>query len=68
MSGPPPIRQTTVRMRIDYTSQNISLFIGDREVLDPLLFEFSGKVTAAFTLTHCLDQVTLRNVETELTP
>ena len=68
MSGPTPIRLTTVRMRIDYISRCISLWIGDREVLDPLYFSFSSKVTAAFTMTHCLDQVSLRSVQMEMIP
>ena len=51
----------SVKMRIDYVSRTISLCVNG-QVLNPLYFEFKGKVTAAVTLCNCFDQITLEKV------
>ena len=61
-SGPPPLRNVRVSMRIDSMSRTLSFKIND-EILDPLYFEFPGYVSPAFTLCNCMDQVTVKSVK-----
>ena len=61
--GPPQcMRNVRVRMRIDSASRTLSFMINDK-VLDPLFFDFQTiAVSPAFTLCHCMDQVTITSV------
>ncbi|ETO34833.1 hypothetical protein RFI_02254, partial [Reticulomyxa filosa] len=47
-------------------SKTLSVQVND-DLLEPLYFQFSSRVTAAITLCHCLDEVTLENVLMDLT-
>merc|ERR1719242_1560334 len=61
--GPPPLRKVRVAMRIDSASRTLSFMINDKE-LDPLYFDFNSVyVSPAFTLCHCMDQVTITSVQ-----
>lgn len=57
------MRNVTVKMRIDSASRTLSFMINDK-VLDPLYFDFADSITVspAFTLCHCMDQVTIKSV------
>ena len=60
-SGPPPLRNVRVSMRIDPNSGTVSFKINN-EILDPLFHEIKGPISPAFTLCNCMDQVTILNV------